>query len=123
MQEVGYINEMGENIKIEFALEKNRIVSEKDRENLISAWGIDDEILEAFLEFVNANLKDNEARIALLTNTKEYRFFDSEEIYNAAAFKAGLEATREEIEKLIDKICDDAIFGYENLILYPKEKL
>jgi len=123
MQEVGYINEMGENIKIEFALEKNRIVSEKDRENLFSAWGIDDEILEAFLEFVNANLKDNEARIALLTNTKEYQFFDSEEIYNAAAFKTGLEATREEIEKLIDKICDDAIFGYENLILYPKEKL
>lgn len=127
MDQVGYIdNEAEQRLKVEFVLDTNNNISpksEQDREILISAWDIDDEVLEAFLEFVNANLKNNEAKIALLTNTKKYQFFDSEEIYNAAAFKAGLEATREEIEKLIDEIEDSAIFGYENLMLCPKEKL
>ena len=105
MDKVGYIdNEAEQRLKVEFVLEKNRITPkrQKDRENLISAWGINDEILEEFLDLVNENIKDNEEKIGLLTNIK---------------------VTQGQIESLIDKICDSAIFEYENLVLCPKEKL
>ena len=60
MDKVGYIdNEAEQRLKVEFVLEKNRITPkrQKDRENLISAWGINDEILEEFLDLVNENIK------------------------------------------------------------------
>ncbi|TLE01965.1 hypothetical protein [Helicobacter japonicus] len=126
MDKVGYIdNEAEQRLKVEFVLEKNRITPkrQKDRENLISAWGINDEILEEFLDLVNENIKDNEEKIGLLTNIKEYRFLEYGEIYDIASFKFGEEVTQGQIESLIDKICDSAIFEYENLVLCPKEKL
>ena len=126
MDKVGYIdNEAEQRLKVEFVLEKNRITPkrQKDRENLISAWGINDEILEEFLDLVNENIKDNEEKIGLLTNIKEYRFLEYGEIYDIASFKFGEEVTQGQIESLIDKICDSAILEYENLVLCPKEKL
>ena len=50
MQQVGYINNAGKNIKVEFTLMQNRIAPKnaQDAEILISAWDINDEILEAF---------------------------------------------------------------------------
>ena len=123
MQQVGYINNAGKNIKVEFTLMQNRIAPKnaQDAEILISAWDINDEILEAFLDFVNAEFKDDKARIALLTNTQKYQFFDSEEIYNAVALKAGLGATQERIENNIDEILENAIFNFDELILVKKD--
>ena len=59
MQQVGYINNAGKNIKVEFTLMQNRIAPKnaQDAEILISAWDINDEILEAFLDFVNYFLR------------------------------------------------------------------
>ena len=125
MQQVGYINNAGKNIKVEFTLMQNRIAPKnaQDAEILISAWDINDEILEAFLDFVNAEFKDDKARIALLTNTQKYQFFDSEEIYNAVALKDGLGATQERIENNIDEILENAIFNFDELILCEKRFL
>lgn len=127
MDKVGYVeNEAGQKLKVEFVLDKNNNVipkSENDKENLIDCWSINDEILEAFINFVNEKEKDDKEKIALLTNTQEYEFLESEEIYNKVILKLGEEATQKEIESLIDKICDDAVFEYENLTLCSKEKL
>lgn len=127
MDKVGYIdNEAGQKLKVEFVLDKSHNVmpkSENDKENLIDCWGINDEILEAFINFVNNKATDDKEKITLLTNVQEYRFLESEEVYNVVTFKLGEEATQEKIETLIDKIYDDAIFGYDNLMLCAKEKL
>lgn len=124
MNKVGYVeNEAEQRLKVEFVLDKNNNIvpkSESDKENLINCWSINDEILEAFINFVNNEMKDDKEKIALLTNTQEYEFVESEEIYSKATFKAGEEATQEELESLIDKIYDDAIFEYENLMLCEK---
>lgn len=121
---MGYVeNEAEQRLKVEFVLDKNNNIvpkSESDKENLINCWSINDEILEAFINFVNNEMKDDKEKIALLTNTQEYEFVESEEIYSKATFKAGEEATQEELESLIDKIYDDAIFEYENLMLCEK---
>lgn len=126
MDRVGYIeNKEGQKLKIEFVLDKNNKIipkGESDKENLINCWDIDDEILEAFVDFVNNEMKDDKEKIALLTNTQEYEFLEGEEIYNIAAFELGEEAAQEEIESLIDKIYDDAIFGYETLIFVNVSK-
>lgn len=126
MDRVGYIeNKEGQKLKIEFVLDKNNKIipkGESDKENLINCWDIDDEILEAFVDFVNNEMKDDKEKIALLTNTQEYEFLESEEIYNRAAFDLGKKATQKEIESLIDKIYDDAIFGYETLIFVNVSK-
>lgn len=127
MEKVGYVDdEVGQKLKIEFMLDKNNNIipkGENDKENLINCWSINDEILEAFINFVNETRKDNEEKITLLTNTQEYEFLESEEIYNKAILNLGEEATQEKIETFINKIYDDAIFGYENLTLCLKEKL
>ncbi len=121
---MGYIdNAAGQKLKVEFVLDKNNNVipkSESDKENLINCWDINDEVLEAFINFVNNKIKDDEEKITLLTNTQEYEFLADEEIYNIATFKLGEGATQEKIESLIDKVYTDAIFGYENLILCLK---
>lgn len=125
MNNIGYIDEEGQKLKVEFALDKNNCItpkSKQDREILISAWDINEEILQPFIDFVNSAIKTNEEKIALLTNTKKYQFLDNEEIYNKAVFKVGEEAKREEIEALIDKIYESTIFSYEDLALCPKSK-
>lgn len=118
---------MDEKIKREvaFVLDENHQItpqSKKDEELLIKAWNINDDILSEFVNFINESMKDNDAKISLLTNTKEYVFVDSEELYDMSAFKTD-ETKQDKIEKCFDKIFEKVIFGYEGVFLVKKSNL
>ena len=118
---------MGESKKqVVFSVDKNNHIAPKtaqDEELLVNEWGIDDEILEAFLDFLNESTSDNNEKIVLLTSTDKNKFLESEEVYNLALNTFGYdnEPTQEQIESKIDEITDSALFGYENLILVKKD--
>ena len=125
MEIIGYIANGESKEKVVFLVNKNNHIEPKypqDKEILISAWNIDDEILQEFIDFINKDINDNDKKVELLTNTTKYEFLDSSDIYNLALSKFGFdpEPTQDEIENKIDEIVDNAIFSYEDLFLIKK---
>ncbi|MGX2985068.1 hypothetical protein ACWIWK_06335 [Helicobacter sp. 23-1048] len=116
---------MGESKEqVVFVIDKNNHITPKtaqDEENLINAWGINDDIFEAFLDFLNESTSDNDEKIALLSSPEKYEFLEGGEIYFKALYSFDSEPAQEQLESKIDEIVENAIFGYEELILVKKD--
>lgn len=111
--------------KVAFLVDENNHIAPKtsqDEEILINAWGINDDILEAFLDFLNESTSDNDEKIALLTSTDKNEFLERERLYDIALNILGYdpEPTQEQIDNKIDEITDSALFGCDELILTKK---
>lgn len=110
--------------KVAFVVDTNNHIATKtaqDEETLINAWGINDEILEAFLDFINESTRDNDKKIALISSPNKYEFLEGGEIYFKALYSFDSEPTQEQIENKIDEIVENAIFGCDDLILIQKD--
>lgn len=120
------INEITrEKAEVTFIVDKNNFISPKSKQDediLISFWNINDEILKEFINFINKTINNNEEKISLLTDTKKYIFVDREEIYDLALNNLDINATQDEIDDKIDEIVENAIFGYENVILIKNKR-
>lgn len=70
-------------------------------------------------------MTDNNQKVALLTNTEKYVFIERWELYDLAVSKLVIsvdsEPTQEQIENKIDEISDNALFGYEELLVIEKD--
>lgn len=114
-----------EKVEITFIVNEDNFIlpkSKQDEKALIKFWNINDEILSEFINFINQAINDNEEKISLLVNTKEYEFLDSEEIYILAMNSLDMDATQDEIDNKVDEIVKSAIFGYENILLLVKKQ-
>lgn len=123
MEIIGYVANDKLKEKVTFlANESNHIMpkSPQDKEILINAWNINDDILQEFIDFINKYMSDNDKKVELLTNTTKYEFIEGYQLYDLAVSKLDSNANQDEIDNKIDEITDNAIFGYENLFLIEK---
>ncbi|MGX3097938.1 hypothetical protein [Helicobacter sp. 23-1046] len=110
--------------QVVFVIDENNHIAPKttqDEENLINAWGINDDIFEAFLDFLNESTSDNDEKIALISSPEKYEFLEGGEIYFKALYSFDSEPAQEQLESKIDDIVENAIFSCDELILIQKD--
>lgn len=120
MEIIGYIANGKSKEKVVFLVNQSNHIEPKspqDKEILINAWNINDDILQEFIDFINKDMSDNGKKVELLTNTTQYEFIEGYQLYDLAVSKLDSNANQDEIDSKIDEITDNAIFGYENLFL------
>ena len=119
------VKTMGESKeKVVFVVEENNHIAPKtaqDEEILIKAWNINDDIFEAFLDFLNESTSDNDEKITLLSSPEKYEFLEGGEIYFKALYNFDSEPAQEQLESKIDDIVENAIFSCDELILMQKK--
>lgn len=124
MEIIGYVKNGESKEKVVFLVNESNHIAPKSPQDeiiLINAWNINDDILKEFIDFINKDMSDNDKKVELLTNTTKYEFIEGYQLYDLAVSKLDSNANQDEIDSKIDEITDNAIFGYEGLLLVEKD--